>query len=124
MTDLYLCPNCLFTELAEDVLDKCPKCNNSLLFVDAGSEFKHLIVDVLNDHGCEVASVEIIILALTHPLYVQVRRDEKVKLSKNELVTILKRNKGYTIKGIKVLRNVFTSQDIDEFEKQLSSIFE
>jgi choline kinase len=124
MIDLYLCPSCLFIELAEDDLDKCPKCNSPLLFVDADPEFKHLIVDVLNDHGCEVASAVVIILALTHPLYVQVRKDEKVKLSKDELVTILKKNKSYTIKGIKVLRDVFTPQNVEEFEKQLSSIFE
>jgi hypothetical protein len=49
-----------------------------------------------------------VILALTHPLYVEVRKDEKVKLSKDELVAVLKKNKGYTTKGIEVLRDVFT----------------
>jgi hypothetical protein len=58
--------------------------------VDADPEFKHLIVDVLNDHGCEVASAVVIILALTHPLYVEVRKDEKNKLDEDKLKTILR----------------------------------
>jgi len=93
MTDLYLCPNCLFVELAEDDLDKCPRCSNPLLSVYTDPEFKHLIVDVLSDHGCEVAFTVAIILALTHPLYVEVRKDEKSKLDEEELKTILRKHK-------------------------------
>jgi len=65
-------------------------------------EFKHLIVDVLSDHGCEVAFTVAIILALTHPLYVEVRKDEKSKLDEEELKTILRKHKNYTERCIEV----------------------
>jgi hypothetical protein len=122
MIDLYLCPSCLFIELAEDDLDKCPKCSNPLLFVDADPEFKHLIVDVLNDHGCEVASTVAIILALTYPLYVKVRKDKKSVLDEEELKTILRKHENYAERGIEVLKSVFKPRNVEEFEKQLSSI--
>jgi hypothetical protein len=112
MTDLYLCPNCLFIELAEDDLDKCPKCSNPLLFVDADPEFKHLIVDVLTDYGCEVASTVAIILALIHPFYVEVRKDEKSKLDEDELRTILRKHENYAKKGTEILKSIFKPQNV------------
>jgi len=100
----------------------CPKCDSSLLFVDADPEFKHLIVDVLADYGCEIASTITVILALTQPLYVEIRRDEKDKLTEEELKAILRKHKNHVKNGIDVLKSLF--KPYDNFEKQLSSIFE
>jgi len=122
MTDLYLCPNCLFIELAEEYLDKCPKCGNPLLFVDADPEFKHLIVDVLTDYGCEIASTITIILALTRSLYVQIRMDEKKRLDESELKNLLKKHENYVRQSIKVLQKIYEPENVQEFKNALSKL--
>lgn len=122
IADLYLCPNCFFIELAEEDLNKCPQCNNPLLFVNADPEFKHLIVDVLSDHGSEIASTITILLALTQPLYVEIQKDEKTKLDEKELLKLLKEKEKYVAEGVRILREIFAPDNIKEFEKVLSNI--
>ena len=127
IADFYVCPNCLhveFGEIVEEDLKSCPKCGSEVLRVYTSGEAQHLIIDIWNDHGEKIASLAIIVLAMSEfpTLSVEVR-DEKGRLLKiDELAEILKSEKDLAKEAVNVLRdNVTHSEPISELLKVLQT---